>query len=309
MLNLGKMKKITELRDVWKNEPRNFSTWLAEDENLAMLSEQIGVDLELVERESEVGDFSADLLCVERGTDKKIIIENQLGRTDHDHLGKCITYASFNNACRVIWIAKNAREEHRQAVEWLNQHTDGDISFFLIEIELWQIDNSAPAARFNIVEGPNDKAKTIKLKKDKQLGKTQELQLNFWQRFADYAYGNEDFSSQFTQRKPSACHWYTCNISRKPYGFSCLVDTKKKTVSVELYFTKCKDRYEQFMKKKEEMEARLGFSLRGFVADKDCRIVTTISKDIKDESNWTACFDWYIEALLKWKKLVDEFDI
>ena len=135
---LGKIERIDDLRTIWKNEARDFTGWLAEDDNLALLSEAIGIDLELEERESSVGSFSVDLFASEEGTSRKVIIENQLEDTNHDHLGKVITYAAGKDASVVIWIVKRARDEHRQAVEWLNQHTDEDIGFFLVEIELWK---------------------------------------------------------------------------------------------------------------------------------------------------------------------------
>ncbi len=162
MKSLGSMKKIDDLRSVWQHEARDFSKWLAQDENLALLSSAIGIDIVLEELESPVGGFSVDLFGTEDGTDRKIIIENQLEETNHDHLGKIIIYASGKDAEVVVWIVSHARDEHRQAVQWLNQHTDSDIGFFLIEIELLQIDDSLYAPRFNVVERPNDWEKQVK---------------------------------------------------------------------------------------------------------------------------------------------------
>lgn len=112
--------------------------------------------------ESNVGDFSVDLYATEEGTGRKIIIENQLEETNHDHLGKIITYASGKDAEVIIWIVKKARDEHRKAIEWLNQHTDENAAFFLIEIELWKINDSEPAPKFSIIERPNDWAMAMK---------------------------------------------------------------------------------------------------------------------------------------------------
>ena len=156
MKSLGKIKKVTDLRSVWPHQEYDFSTWLAEEENLAQLSNAIGIDIVLEELESPVGGFSVDLFASEEGSGRKIIIENQLEDTDHDHLGKIITYAAGKDAEVVVWVVKRARDEHRQAVEWLNQHTDSNIGLFLVEIELWQIDDSAYAPMFKVVERPND---------------------------------------------------------------------------------------------------------------------------------------------------------
>ena len=160
--SLGTIKKIDDLRSVWPHEAHDFSKWLAKEENLTLLSETIGIDIVLEELESAVGGFNVDLYATEEGTGRKIIIENQLEDTNHDHLGKIITYASGKGAEVIVWIVKRARDEHRLAVEWLNQHTDSNIGIFLLEIELWQINDSPYAPKFNIVERPNDWAKSVK---------------------------------------------------------------------------------------------------------------------------------------------------
>jgi hypothetical protein len=162
METLGTIKKIENLRSIWPHEAHDFSKWLAKEENLSLLSDTVGIDLVLEELESAVGGFHVDLYASEESTGRKIIIENQLEDTDHDHLGKLITYAAGKSAEVIIWIVKRARDEHRLAVEWLNQHTDSNIGFFLLEIELWQIDNSPYAPKFNVVERPNDWAKFVK---------------------------------------------------------------------------------------------------------------------------------------------------
>ena len=152
-----------QLRDIWRHEALDFTKWLAEEPSLKLLSVAVGIELELIETESSVGAFSVDIYAQEIGTGRKIVIENQLAPTDHDHLGKAITYAAGKGAEVVIWVVEQARDEHRQAIEWLNQHTDSDFGFFLVEIELWKIGNSRAAPRFNVVEEPNEWAKAIKL--------------------------------------------------------------------------------------------------------------------------------------------------
>ena len=161
-MKLDKLKQIKDLREIWPNEAKDFTPWLAKEDNLDLLSETIGIDIVFEERESPVGNFSLDIFAKEESTDRTIIIENQLEDTNHDHLGKLITYASGKDASIIIWIVKKARDEHRQAIEWLNSHTDKEIGFYLLEIELWKIGDSNPAPKFNIVERPNDWGKTVK---------------------------------------------------------------------------------------------------------------------------------------------------
>lgn len=158
---LGKIEKVN-VRDVWPHEALNFTKWLAQEENLTMLGDACSIELELKDTESAVGSFAVDIYAQEADTERKVIIENQLEDTNHDHLGKIITYAAGKGAGVVIWVVARARDEHRNAIEWLNEHTDSDCAFFLVEIEVWRIGDSPMAPRFNVVESPNEWARAEK---------------------------------------------------------------------------------------------------------------------------------------------------
>jgi len=161
-MNLGKFQKI-ELRDYWESEPADFTPWLATEENIEELGNAIGIDdIEVEGTEVFIGNFKADILGRD-SNNNKIIIENQLEKSNHDHLGKIITYASGVDASIIIWICNGITDDHRRAIDWLNEHTDENINFFAIEIELWKIDDSIPAPRFNVICRPNEWAKTTKV--------------------------------------------------------------------------------------------------------------------------------------------------
>ena len=158
--NLGMLEEIGDLRTVWPKEASDFTPWLAA--NIGRLSTAVGIDIDIEETESAVGEFNVDIFAVDADTGRKIVIENQLEATDHDHLGKLITYASGKAADLVIWIVKKAREEHRAAIEWLNSHTTEDIGFILCEVKLYHIGDSDIAPSFVIIEQPNNWAKGMK---------------------------------------------------------------------------------------------------------------------------------------------------
>lgn len=140
---LGHLEPVS-LRDFWEDEARHFTPWLALPENLKLLGEAIGVELEFEATESRVGIFKADIVAKEVGTDDRVIIENQLGRTDHDQLGKLLTYAAGLGAKTVVWVAATISDDHRRTLDWLNEITGEAFSFFALEIELWKIGDSAP---------------------------------------------------------------------------------------------------------------------------------------------------------------------
>lgn len=157
---LGRLERV-DLREAWKSEPEDFTPWLAEERNLRLLGEALGMTLQLEAVEKSVGPFSADILCKEPQTEQWVLIENQLEQTDHTHLGQIITYSAGLNAVTVIWIARKFVEQHRAALDWLNEITTEATNFFGVEVELWRIGDSPLAPKFNLVSKPNAWSKQI----------------------------------------------------------------------------------------------------------------------------------------------------
>ncbi len=300
IVDLGTMHRISDLREVWADEAKNFTPWLAKEANLKMLSAAVEMDLVLEEMESSVGAFSADLFAREESTNRKVIIENQLEATNHDHLGKLITYASGKGADVVIWIVKRARDEHRQAIEWLNQRTDSSLGFFLIEIELWKIDDSKTAAKFNVVEKPNEWAKAAKVNNGVHSA-TKLLQLDFWAEFKETSSQDSAFMDVFKSlQKEQPQHWYNLRIGSSYCLLELTVNTQKKLISVGFYIRDDKEFYAELKAEQETITQELGVSKMTWKeANKDCRIFYTHKADINNRGEWSAMFAWLREYALK----------
>ena len=174
-----------ELRDVWSNEAAEFTPWLAE--NIGELGDALGMRLEVEEQEASVGSYSLDVLARDQDN-RQVVIENQLEATDHTHLGQLLTYAAGFDANVIVWIARNFRDEHRDALDLLNRRTGEDTEFFGVEVELWQIDNSRRAPYFNLVATPNEWRKQTVRPKGSVSGEKErlrEISREFWRPLTD----------------------------------------------------------------------------------------------------------------------------
>jgi hypothetical protein len=214
---------------MWPNEALNFTPWLAE--NISELGEKIGMELEVVGQEVSVGPYSADILAKDINTDSYIVIENQLEKTNHDHLGKSITYASALNAKTIVWIATDFTEEHKKALDWLNDNTNEDLSFWGIQLELWQIAEDTASMRLNIVSTPSTNVKTIKSKTNNE-SESRSIQLEFWTKFREKLQSTKKIPSLQT---PQAHYWYDVRIGRSDILLSNICNTQKSIVGVRLY--------------------------------------------------------------------------
>lgn len=300
MTNLGTLKKITDLRSIWPHEALNFTPWVAE--NVDLLADAVGLDITVDETESSVGDFNVDIYASETGTDRKIIIENQLEDTDHDHLGKLITYASGKGADVVIWVVKHAREEHKAAVEWLNNHTDDKIGFFLCEIKLFQIGDSQIAPAFTVVERPNDWTKEIR--KTASANSTQQQRLEYWQAFNDYAFTDANFSRIFSKRKPTTDHWMDFSIGSSACHIAVSQIQKRKAVDVELYINDDKELFKSLFAHKDEIEKNMEMELewKELPERKASRILIEKTVDLDDRATWPEQFDYIMDTCIKMKR-------
>ena len=304
---LGQLKEIKDLRKVWPHEALDFTPWLAEEENLALLSDTIGLEIAVDETESSVGDFNVDIYATETGTDRKIIIENQLEDTNHDHLGKLITYASGKSADIVIWVVKRARSEHRAAIEWLNNHTDENIAFFLLEVKLYQIGDSDIAVKFEVIEKPNDLTKEIK--RQTSSSPTLQARYDYWVAFNDYAFKHTAFAKSFNRRKASTDHWMTLSVGSSVCHIRLLQVRKDNNIIVEWNITDDKDLYQRFYTHKADIESDMGMTLdwRELPDKKASRILVTQNAEFNNKDKWPEQFDWTMDVAVKMKNAFKKY--
>lgn len=303
-MKLGKLTRVS-LRDYWKHEAFNFTRWLSEPENIELLSDEIGIGIQVTQTEASVGRFSVDILAEEENTGRKIIIENQLETTDHGHLGQLITYAAGLEAEFVVWIVSDVREEHRQAVDWLNEHTDERINFFLVQIELWRIDDSPPAPKFNVISRPNEWKRAVRTSaQDGDLTDTKTKQLEFWQQLKEFASTSHP---ELKLRTPRPQHWFDVAIGRSDCHIALVVDSRNDKVRCELYIPDSKELYQTFLSFRSQIEQELAIDepleWQELPGKKASRIRTLKEFRFADSNTWEPAIRWLIETTIRFKRV------
>lgn len=202
-MELGRLERV-EVRTVWENEAQDFTPWLLDHDD--HLAEALGIDLEIEQSEHPVGNFSLDLIGRDLTNGAVLIVENQLGGTDHIHLGQILTYAAGADASSIVWIATSFREEHRQAIDWLNENTQENVHFFGIELQVVRIGDSPPAPLFKLVAQPNDWQQQVRsATRSERIGTKAILYRNFWTRYLERLIDEHpDWSKARTPSKDSS---------------------------------------------------------------------------------------------------------
>lgn len=295
---IGKLEEV-DIRELWKHEQYDFSEWLSKKENIENLNDILGLTLVDISKETYVGSYRCDLFAKDETTGMKVIIENQLEMSNHDHLGKIITYASGLDAKVVVWIVKEAREEHRSAIEWLNNNTNTNINFFLIEIHAYKIGNSDNAPMFQVIEQPNDFIKNNKsINSNDTMNKSQSQRLEFWNQFNNVLV---ERGKPFNVRKATTDHWYNVAIGTSDAHIDITLVNKDSVIGVELYITDNKELFDKLYQRKDEIENDLGFKLdwRRLNNSKASRIVTFIKGlNFDDHSNYNELMNKTIDLVV-----------
>ena len=300
---LGRMTRV-DLRDIWTTEAADFTPWLAQEENLVILGDTLGIDLELEAQEKDVGRFRADILCKDKVNRSWVLIENQLERTDHNHLGQLLTYASGLEAVTIVWIAGHFTDEHRSTLDWLNRITDERFRFFALEVELWRIGDSPAAPKFNVVSKPNAWSRSVaqaaRTINDSELTETKLMQRDYWKALLSVL--DKDIGPVSGNRKAQPLSLMDFPIGRTNFRICVAMTTRNQEIRAELYISgdKAKKHFAILCEQKDVVEQDIGYPLvwEELPNGPGSRISVRLGGvDPKDESDWLRQHDWLVAKL------------
>jgi len=307
---IGKITRV-QLRELWKKEDDNFTKWL--EENIDFLNEPLGFDITIEEREKYVGPFKVDLLGIDKNGNK-IIIENQLEKTDHDHLGKVITYLTNLEAKMAIWITSEPVEEHIKAVNWLNENSPDDVSFYLVKVEAVRIGSDPLAAPlFTIVARPTEESKKLGLEK-KEYAQRHLTRKEFWTQLLNKATKKTKLHSGVS---PSIYSWIGTGAGKSGVTYTYAVTNS--SAWCEIYLDRGKEfvepninklRFDSLYKNKEEIEERFGgkLSWERLENKRASRIAARlIDYGLKDKDKWDLVQEKMIDVMIRLEKATKSF--
>ncbi len=301
---LGILRPV-DARTMWPHEAADFTPWLAHPENIQRLGDAIGLELEVEHTEVAVGPFAADILARETAAGTYVVIENQLNRTDHDHLGKSLTYAAALGAKTVVWVATQFTDEHRKTLDWLNDNSIEDLSFFGVQVELWAIDESKPAVRFNVVSRPTELLRSAKVAANAELTPTRRLQLEWWTAFRDALMVAKAIPSA---QSPRGQYWYNIALGKTGYHLSATANVDEGVIGVRVYMM---HRYggdvalSQLLESRAEIEQAVGEMLTWNPNPEasDKVIVLNRKADIRIKDQWPGHLSWMVDAVVRLRKV------
>lgn len=289
-----------DVREYWSHEEYDFTPWVADEieaDGASQLENTLGLDLEVIEREKPVGKYKVDIYAEVVDDGRTVIIENQLGVSDHDHLGKAIAYAAGVDADIIVWIAPKFNDEHLDAVQWLNANSRNDVNLFAIRIEVWRIDDSPPAVRFNALESPSEWKQKAQRSRG-ELSDRDKLREEFWTAFRDRI---EDTKTPLRPRKPKPSHYYSNPIGVGGYHISYYLDEEAGELGLELIITDSEGAYDELQHHVDEIEeelqstVELGELRETRTGKMRSHLAVTRQADIEARDSWDEYFAWMFD--------------
>lgn len=294
---IGKIKEL-ELRKVWPHEAADFTPWL--EAHPEELGEILGLELEFI-REQSVGQFSLDLLGRDKSSNTIVIVENQLEKSNHSHLGQLLTYAGGYDPSYIVWIASEIRSEHKAALDWLNSVTNSETFFFGIEVKAIQIGDSLPAPMLDVVVQPNTWSKRAHDSKNAAISSDRnKAYFDFWhQLIAEF---EEEFPS-LKNKKSQPQQWLSTSSGISNLQLNLVFTTQG--LRVEFYFGSSEEeentrRFRAVWAKRLDIEAKAGRELawEPLEGKKASRVSSygPSDADVMDSTRWPEYVDWFRSA-------------
>lgn len=303
MNKLGEIKRL-RVSELWKHEALEFTPWLAHEDNIARLALSLGLELQVEGVEVPVGPFAADILARD-ASGAYVVVENQYGKTNHDHLGKVLTYAATLGATAIVWIAEQFTDEHRKAIEWLNENVSEELRLYAVEVELWQIDDSRPAVRFNVLSEPTEISKqAAAIKVSGEITDARRLQLNFWTAFRKVLLDRKVVTSAQAARPQ---YWFNVPLGVNMLTLSCTANTTDGKLGVRLYIRSkvASAALAVLEAEREVIERELGDRLEWnpnpSAMDKVIRLERSAA--FADETQWPELIAWGVDAVDRFKRV------
>lgn len=292
-MRIGKRQRVENLRVIWPRET-DFSDWLVTDDGLALIAEDIGIEIEEPQRECRPGDYPCDIVGRKSGDENHIVVvENQFGKTNHDHLGKLLTYASVNQATTAIWLSEEISDDHRKVIDWLNDNTPPHISFFLAQIKAYQIGDSPVAPQLDVVSRPNLEVKVQRENSSAELKERHIWRKEFWSEILSYI---QSQNTPFRVQSPSTDHWSSITLGRSNFHINLLLIARNHKIGCELIIQpEWKDAaFSQLQTQREQIEHEIGSPLQWQSSPnvKRARIATEANIDPKDPQNRQRVKEW-----------------
>lgn len=292
--------KSQDVREYWEHEADDFTPWLADevrDEPVSELEDTLGLELEVKQEEKRVGRYSVDILAEVVEDSRNVVIENQLESSDHDHLGKSIAYASGVDADIIVWIAPRFYDEHRDAIQWLNENSREGVDLFAVRLEVWRIGESEPAVRLNPVVEPSEWKEKAQRSED-DLTETQELREEYWTAFRDLI---EEEDTPLSARKPFPEYYYNLSIGKTGFELLFTIKVSENELGVGLVIQDDAEAYAELAEDREEIDANFDHKLdwqepeETRTGKERSRIILTKDADVTDEERWDGYLEWMLE--------------
>ena len=299
-LEIGKRKRV-DVKNIWKKETE-FSNRLVNADGIDLISQDLGIDVANPRREAKVSNFPCDIVGhLAQDENHVVVIENQYGRTDHDHLGKLLTYAAVHQTMTGIWIAEQASDDHRQVIDWLNQNTPPTVNLYLVELKAFCIGESSAAPQLDIICQPNMTVKLTHADQSDTEKARHAWRIKFWE---DIQAGVRKVNPPFNLQRPGPDHWSSIPIGRSGFHLNMLLTPGKKSVGIDLYIDPAgwsKKAYLDLFEQKGAIESELGCVLNWMeLPDKRCsRILLEVALDPQGEANRKLVCDWFADVTPK----------